>query len=394
MEIGGNIFCLSNGNRGQNGNLGGGNNNTPSYVWDSWIPNNSRLVPTLYNNSTVTVADKSVGGNTRQEASPVNALDSYGDGVQHHHHQQQQPLYAGDGSHVHPDPHLMCLKLGKRHYFEDTIANAMSVVPLQLGDRHVADGGFSLDGKRLSCKPQFSGVKTTTPSTAAVVPICQVEGCHVALSNSKEYHRRHKVCESHSKAPKVVVLGLEQRFCQQCSRFHVISEFDESKRSCRRRLAGHNERRRKSSHEFVARNSSQGHAFSLLSSKNDSWLYPTDLSTRCSAALRELIAENRAAAVLGEQIMQDSRDWHSHQHHTMEDLNHDQCSSFTHQQQQMFRDTQGWNRLHESGTQSSVDLMQGPNSAFEFISVRGKTNKANEGECSNLWNSLGGHSVI
>lgn len=32
-------------------------------------------------------------------------------------------------------------------------------------------------------------------------------------------------------------------------RFHVLGEFDEAKRSCRRRLAGHNERRRKSSQE-------------------------------------------------------------------------------------------------------------------------------------------------
>lgn len=30
-------------------------------------------------------------------------------------------------------------------------------------------------------------------------------------------------------------------------RFHEVSEFDEAKRSCRRRLAGHNERRRKGS---------------------------------------------------------------------------------------------------------------------------------------------------
>lgn len=41
-------------------------------------------------------------------------------------------------------------------------------------------------------------------------------------------------------------------------RFHVVSEFDESKRSCRRRLAGHNERRRKSSHDSLSRTSSQG----------------------------------------------------------------------------------------------------------------------------------------
>ena len=30
-----------------------------------------------------------------------------------------------------------------------------------------------------------------------------------------------------------------------CNRFHGLIEFDEGKRSCRRRLAGHNERRRK-----------------------------------------------------------------------------------------------------------------------------------------------------
>nr|ATB56193.1 squamosa promoter binding-like protein 4a [Panicum virgatum] len=49
----------------------------------------------------------------------------------------------------------------------------------------------------------------------------------------------------HSKAPLVVVNGMEQRFCQQCSRFHQLHEFDQQKRSCRRRLTGHNERRRR-----------------------------------------------------------------------------------------------------------------------------------------------------
>lgn len=33
------------------------------------------------------------------------------------------------------------------------------------------------------------------------------------------------------------------------SRFHPLSEFDEGKRSCRRRLAGHNRRRRKTQPE-------------------------------------------------------------------------------------------------------------------------------------------------
>ncbi|KAK4750464.1 hypothetical protein SAY87_003946 [Trapa incisa] len=41
---------------------------------------------------------------------------------------------------------------------------------------------------------------------------------------------------------------MEQRFCQQCSRFHLLGEFDNGKRSCRKRLAGHNERQRKPKH--------------------------------------------------------------------------------------------------------------------------------------------------
>ncbi|EYU27990.1 hypothetical protein ABFS82_13G105300 [Erythranthe guttata] len=78
---------------------------------------------------------------------------------------------------------------------------------------------------------------------------CQVEDCLADMNAAKAYHRRHKVCEFHAKATVVLLSELRQRFCQQCSRFHELSEFDEAKRSCRRRLAGHNERRRKSSYD-------------------------------------------------------------------------------------------------------------------------------------------------
>ncbi|CAD5192332.1 unnamed protein product [Musa acuminata subsp. malaccensis] len=74
---------------------------------------------------------------------------------------------------------------------------------------------------------------------------CLVDGCNADLSKCREYHRRHKVCEAHSKTPMVVLRGQQQRFCQQCSRFHLLEEFDEVKRSCRKRLDGHNRRRRK-----------------------------------------------------------------------------------------------------------------------------------------------------
>lgn len=93
-------------------------------------------------------------------------------------------------------------------------------------------------------------VRSGSPGTTTY-PMCQVDNCKEDLSNAKDYHRRHKVCEVHSKSTKALVGKQMQRFCQQCSRFHPLSEFDEGKRSCRRRLAGHNRRRRKTQPEDV-----------------------------------------------------------------------------------------------------------------------------------------------
>ncbi|KAL5552637.1 hypothetical protein UlMin_040038 [Ulmus minor] len=92
------------------------------------------------------------------------------------------------------------------------------------------------------------------------VPSCLVDGCTSDLSKCRDYHRRHKVCELHSKTPKVTIVGQEQRFCQQCSRFHSLVEFDEEKRSCRKRLDGHNKRRRKPQPEPLCLNSGRYHS--------------------------------------------------------------------------------------------------------------------------------------
>ncbi|CAA0833049.1 Squamosa promoter-binding-like protein 6 [Striga hermonthica] len=111
-------------------------------------------------------------------------------------------------------------------------------------------------------------------------PICRVLGCNKDLSSSKDYHKRHKVCDVHSKTAMVIVNGKQQRFCQQCSRFHALSEFDEGKRSCRKRLAGHNERRRKPQFEsYFGSSYFQTNAPSKTSSifpniVNDSFYYP------------------------------------------------------------------------------------------------------------------------
>ncbi|CAM0952250.1 unnamed protein product [Alopecurus aequalis] len=98
--------------------------------------------------------------------------------------------------------------------------------------------------------PSASPLKRPRPGAgggggAGHCPSCAVDGCKADLSRCRDYHRRHKVCEAHSKTPLVVVAGREMRFCQQCSRFHLLGEFDEAKRSCRKRLDGHNRRRRK-----------------------------------------------------------------------------------------------------------------------------------------------------
>ncbi|XP_075653708.1 uncharacterized protein LOC142624091 [Castanea sativa] len=83
---------------------------------------------------------------------------------------------------------------------------------------------------------------------------CQADECGVDLKMAKTYHKRHKVCERHAKAAVVLVTGIRQRFCQQCSKFHEISQFDDNKKSCREKLAGHNERRRKTYADLQAEN--------------------------------------------------------------------------------------------------------------------------------------------
>ncbi|XP_011090065.1 squamosa promoter-binding-like protein 7 isoform X2 [Sesamum indicum] len=287
----------------------------------------------------------------------------------------QQQEKRNDPHYYKPDPLLTCLKLGKRHYFEDVPTPPPAAGPAS----SVTKKG----------KPYYStrGGPCSAPlvgATPVVVPRCQVEGCEVVLLNAKDYHRRHKVCEMHAKAPKVVVLGIEQRFCQQCSRFHAVAEFDESKRSCRRRLAGHNERRRKSSQEpqSLAKKHSQGRhahflnssqcALSLLSSTNyNPWniTQPSaDLPARCSAALRELIAENRASILAGRQLMDGN--------YQVEDYCNNNTSVGVKSNSQ------------ESQGHVTLDLMQARNSALGLLSVhdhKASTEGDEEGCSDELW---------
>ncbi|CAM8925028.1 unnamed protein product [Rhodiola kirilowii] len=131
-----------------------------------------------------------------------------------------------------------------------------SFLPNNIDATGTGGGNFSVDlnlGSVTGSQTQL-GISVPLPSKRAraasqQTTFCLVDDCSSDLSNCRDYHRRHKVCEVHSKTPEVTILGKKQRFCQQCSRFHGLDEFDEGKRSCRKRLDGHNRRRRKSQPE-------------------------------------------------------------------------------------------------------------------------------------------------
>ncbi|KAK8548703.1 hypothetical protein V6N13_054518 [Hibiscus sabdariffa] len=74
---------------------------------------------------------------------------------------------------------------------------------------------------------------------------CQVPGCGADITELKGYHRRHRVCLQCANSSTVLIHGETKRYCQQCGKFHLLTDFDEGKRSCRRKLERHNNRRRR-----------------------------------------------------------------------------------------------------------------------------------------------------
>jgi len=192
------MFCLNNRDQSNTNNNGNSNGFT-------WCSSGSTTTGTTWNTNTFNVngENNSVSAVNRNEAGLANTLMYLPQNKDSG--RQYRSAYGGGVSrgHMMPDPHLTCLKLGKRHYFEDVSGGSGGLAGEKKGKGGYCGGG----GKTAAVGGGYTAVTR-----------CQVDGCNVALMNAKEYHRRHKVCEMHSKAPKVVVLGLEQRFCQQCSR--------------------------------------------------------------------------------------------------------------------------------------------------------------------------------
>lgn len=103
-------------------------------------------------------------------------------------------------------------------------------------NRTETDGSSSTESSSLTTGLRFgrkiyfedgsgSGLSKNRGRKSTTTAMCQVEGCRVDLSNAKRYYSRHKVCCIHSKSSKVIVSGLLQRFCQQCSRSFATFSF-------------------------------------------------------------------------------------------------------------------------------------------------------------------------
>lgn len=86
-----------------------------------------------------------------------------------------------------------------------------------LGDRSVS----SFKNSMMESSSSGSAKRARTPGNGTQIVSCLVDGCKSDLSKCRDYHRRHKVCELHSKTAKVTIGGHEQRFCQQCSRYQI-----------------------------------------------------------------------------------------------------------------------------------------------------------------------------
>jgi hypothetical protein len=85
--------------------------------------------------------------------------------------------------------------------------------------RGVAAGGAASSSSPVSVAARRGAAAAASVAAGGGGPRCQAERCNANLmTDEKPYNRRHKVCEAHSKAPVVLVAGLRQRFCQQCSR--------------------------------------------------------------------------------------------------------------------------------------------------------------------------------
>ena len=93
----------------------------------------------------------------------------------------------------------------------------------------------SLDGSR---SPSLQGQRPARGRRRQGAGSCQADDCSADLSNSS-WHERKRICPHHAQAREFLKKERPSRFCQQCSRVHLIEAFEKDRRSCKEQLAKH-----------------------------------------------------------------------------------------------------------------------------------------------------------
>mmetsp|Transcript_31260 Transcript_31260/g.52518 ORF Transcript_31260/g.52518 Transcript_31260/m.52518 type:complete len:895 (-) Transcript_31260:116-2800(-) len=74
-------------------------------------------------------------------------------------------------------------------------------------------------------------------SSSKCAKACRVPDCPYAdLRSGPRYCLRHRICEYHVKCLQVYFEEAAYRFCQKCTRFHLVEEFEDDKHTCRQGL--------------------------------------------------------------------------------------------------------------------------------------------------------------
>ena len=98
-------------------------------------------------------------------------------------------------------------------------------------------------------KPAAASATAAKPAAAAGTErtdtiTCQVCAQVVPSNSIRKYIRVRKVCNACRTSDCVMKNGKKMRFCQLCSWFHPVDNFEGTRHSCKSALVKHNERRR------------------------------------------------------------------------------------------------------------------------------------------------------
>eukprot|EP01025_Chloroclados_australasicus_P050604 TRINITY_DN5838_c1_g1_i2.p2 TRINITY_DN5838_c1_g1~~TRINITY_DN5838_c1_g1_i2.p2 ORF type:complete len:252 (+),score=5.98 TRINITY_DN5838_c1_g1_i2:692-1447(+) len=105
------------------------------------------------------------------------------------------------------------------------------------------DGSFTKENQWQQMFKQQELQEICAQSSGGLKAKCKYCGLHID-DGASHYFKRFKVCKQCSAAPQLIIEGRPHRFCQKCSKFEVLSAFDNAKKTCRERLLRHNELRR------------------------------------------------------------------------------------------------------------------------------------------------------